>query len=460
MNWAEKDIMKVLKFGGTCVGTSAMISKVEDIIHREQEPKAVALSAIAGITNQLIDFLGKFHKDEEIDTFIDELMRTHTKLLPENEDLKKEAVEALDTRLKKLSSLLYGVSYTEEITPRTRDLIISMGERLSVIVLAARLKAHGLNAAAFNADELGIITDGVHGNATALLDECEKSVGPKIHALLKAGVIPVITGFFGISKDGHVTTFGRSGTDYTASVLASACGSSIVEIWKDVDGFMTADPKLIPTARPVDRLSYEEAAELAYFGAQALHPRAVFPVLQKKIPIAIRNVLKPDDPGTLICNDISTKKNILKSVSFLKKIATIKVFGTGAGYKEGFLADIAQALAEAEINIYSATTSQTCVALLVDEHEVNRAKKILEHILGGYFEKIEVHENSALVCVVGAGLGSTRGVAARVFNAVANEGVNIDLISAGASTVAYHFTVDKKDLQKTVRAIHSEFFEK
>ncbi|MEM4264238.1 MAG: ACT domain-containing protein, partial [Thermoplasmata archaeon] len=137
-----------------------------------------------------------------------------------------------------------------------------------------------------------------------------------------------------------------------------------------------------------------------------------------------------------------------------------KVFGTGAGYKEGFLADIAQTLAEAKINIYSATTSQTCVAMLVDDSEVHRAKKILEHILGGYFEKIEVHENSALVCVVGAGLGSTRGVAARVFNAVANEGVNIDLISAGASTVAYHFTVDKKDLQKTVKAIHSEFFEK
>ncbi|MDH4123335.1 MAG: aspartate kinase [Thermoplasmata archaeon] len=451
--------MKVMKFGGTCVANSAMITKVEEVIEKEKEDKVITLSAVAGITNQLIDFISSFHKDEEIDAFVEELRKNHVKLLPEgNEQLLKEATEALDTRLRKLSSLLYGVSYTEEITPRTRDMIISMGERLSVVILASRLKARGINASNFNSDEIGIITDGVHGNATADMNECEKSVGPKIHALLKAGVTPVVTGFFGISKNGHVTTFGRSGTDYSASVLARSCNASVVEIWKDVDGFMTADPKMVPEAKQVDRLSYEEAAELAYFGAQVLHPRAVFPVLQKKIPIAVRNVTRPDDPGTIICNDTSTKKSILKSVSFLKKIATIKVFGTGAGYKEGFLADITQALAEANVNIYSATTSQTCVAMLLEEGDVHMAKKTLEHILGGYYERIEIHENSALVCVVGAGLGSTRGVAARVFNAIANQGVNIDLISAGASTVAYHFTVDKKDVQKTIRAIHNEFF--
>lgn len=453
--------MKVMKFGGTCVGNDAMITKVENVILNEKEDKVIAISAVAGVTNKLIEFIASFHKDQEIDDFVEELRKSHAKLLVQCKDqIIKEATEALETRFHKLDSLLYGVSYTEEITPRTRDLIISMGERLSAIILAARLKDRGFNAAAFNSDEIGIITDGVHGNATADLDECEKSVGPKIHTLLKAGVTPVITGFFGISKEGHVTTFGRSGTDYSASVLARSCSATSVEIWKDVEGFMTADPKMVAEAKTVDKLSYDEAAELAYFGAQVLHPRAVYPVLKKKIPIIIKNLMKPDEPGTLICNDTSTKKNILKSVSYQKKIATIKVFGTGAGYKEGFLADITQALAQEEINIYSATTSQTCVAMLVEEDEVHRAKKVLEQMLGGYYERIETHEDSALVCVVGAGLGSTRGVAARVFNAVACEGVNIDLISAGASTVAYHFTVDKKDLQKTVKAIHEEFFVK
>jgi len=452
--------MKVMKFGGTCVGNSAMISKVEEVIEREKEEKVVVISAVAGVTNQLLDFIAKPHNDEEIEAFVEDLRKLHLKLMPQNAAEFPKDHEAHDARLQRLQTLLYGVNYTEEITPRTKDLIIVTGERLSAIILAARLRARKVNAAAFNSEELGIVTDGVHGNATANLEECERSVGPKIHTLLKAGVTPVVTGFFGVSKEGRVTTFGRSGTDYSAAVLASSCKASIVEIWKDVDGFMTADPKMVPEAKQIDKLSYDEAAELAYFGAQVLHPRAVFPVMRKKIPIAIKNVLKPDDPGTLICNDAPTKKNILKSVSFLKKVATIKVFGTGAGYKEGFLADITKGLADKGINIYSATTSQTCVAMLVEEGDVHKAKATLEQLLGGYYERIDIHENTALVCVVGSGLGTTRGIAARVFNAVANEDVNIDLISAGASTVAYHFTVDKKDLQKTVKAIHTDFFVK
>lgn len=452
------DIMKVMKFGGTCVGNSAMISNVEEVIEKEKEEKVIAISAVAGVTNQLIDFTSRFHKDEEIEAFVDEIRKEHMKLLPQPLSSCEKDQEALEHRLQKLQTLLYGVSYTEEITPRTKDLIVVTGERLSAVILAARLKARKINAAAFNSEDIGIVTDGVHGNATADLAECEKSVGPKIHTLLKAGVTPVVTGFFGISKEGHVTTFGRSGTDYTAAVLANSCNASLVEIWKDVDGFMTADPKMVPEAKQIDKLSYDEAAELAYFGAQVLHPRGVFPVMRKKIPIAIKNVLKPDDPGTLICSDSSTRKSVLKSVSYLKKIATIKIFGTGAGYKEGFLADVTKGLADAGINIYSATTSQTCVAMLVEEGDVHRAKRILEHLLGGYYERIDVHENSALVCVVGSGLGTTRGIAARVFNSVSNEDINIDLISAGASPVAYHFTVDKKDLQKTIRAIHTEFF--
>lgn len=452
--------MKVMKFGGTCVGNTSMITKVEEVIEREKEEKVIAISAVAGVTNQLLDFIAKFHKDDEIEAFVDDLRKQHLKLMPATTGEFAKDCEALEMRLQKLENLLYGVSYTEEITPRTKDLIVVTGERLSVVILAARLKARKVNAAAFNSEELGIVTDGVHGNATADYEECEKMVGPKIHTLLKAGVTPIVTGFFGVSKDGHVTTFGRSGTDYTAAVLASSCKASVVEIWKDVDGFMTADPKMVPEAKQIDKLSYDEAAELAYFGAQVLHPRAVFPVMRKKIPIVIKNVVKPDDPGTFICSDAPTKKNILKSVSFLKKVATIKVFGTGAGYKEGFLADITKGLADRGINIYSATTSQTCVAMLVEEGDVHKAKQTLEQLLGGYYERIDVHENTALVCVVGAGLGTTRGIAARVFNAVAKEDVNIDLISAGASTVAYHFTVDKKDLQKTVKAIHTEFFVK
>jgi len=447
-----------MKFGGTCLGSNEMMSKVEDVIRAEKDNKVVVVSAVGGVTDRLVGFMESFHSDDEIDAFIKELKKIHTKLLPSDKELHATALKDMKQRFDKLENLLYGVSYTEEITPRTRDLIVSMGERLSSIVMATRLKAKDVSAAFFNADELGIITDGYHGNATADLKECEKNVGPKIRALIKADVTPVVTGFFGISEEGHVTTFGRGGTDYSASVLGRASGASVIEIWKDVDGFMTADPKMAPNARQVEKLSYEEAAELAYFGAKVLHPRTVFPAMEKDIPVAIRNVLKPDSPGTIICRDTSKRKNVLKSVSFLKDIATIKVYGTGAGYKRGFLADITEGMADAGINIYSATTSQTCVAMLVDKSEVKNAKKILEHLLGGYYENIEVQENIALICAVGAGLASAKGIAAKTFNVISLNGVNVDLISAGASTVAFHFTINKKDLEITIRKLHDEFF--
>lgn len=452
--------MKVLKFGGTCMGNDDMMKKVEDVIAREKEEKVVVVSAVAGVTDNLSRFMESLHTDEEIEDYVKELKKLHLELLPADKNLTKEAVQALDQRFNKLETLLYGVSYTEEITPRTRDLIISMGERLCSIVLATRLRARGMNSSFFNSDELGIITDGIHGNATADLNECERSVGPKISALTKAGVIPVVTGFFGISPGGHLTTFGRGGTDYSASVLGYACNASVIEIWKDVDGFMTADPKIATDAKQVEKLSYEEAAELAYFGAKVLHPRTVFPAMKKEIPIAIRNVLKLDSPGSMVFKNTTKRKNVLKSVSYLKNIATIKVFGTGAGYKTGFLRDISETMSEADINIYSATTSQTCVAMLIEKPDVEKAQDILEKMLGGYYERIEVMENIALICTVGSGLASTRGIAARVFKVVAANDVNVDLISAGASTVAYHFTIDKKDLQKTIKAIHSEFFPK
>lgn len=452
--------MKVMKFGGTCMGNDDMMTKVEDVIAREKEEKVIVVSAVAGVTDSLSSFMENIHTDEEIENYVKDLKKQHLKLLPSNEKLIKDAIQAVDQRFNKLENLLYGVSYTEEITPRTRDLIISMGERLSSIVLATRLRARGLNSSFFNSDELGIITDGVHGNATADLNECERSVGPKISALIKAGVTPVVTGFFGISPGGHVTTFGRGGTDYSASVLGYACNASVIEIWKDVNGFMTADPKMAPDAKQVEKLSYEEAAELAYFGAKVLHPRTVFPAMEKDIPIAVKNVLKRDSPGSMIFKNSAKRRNVLKSVSYLKNIATIKVFGTGAGYKTGFLRDISETLSEADINIYSATTSQTCVAMLIEKADAKKAQDILERMLGGYYERIEVMENIALICTVGSGLASTRGIAARVFKVVAANDVNVDLISAGASTVAYHFTIDKKDLQKTIKAIHSEFFPK
>ncbi len=451
--------MKVMKFGGTCLGTEDALDRVSGVVRSEKDRKVVVVSAASGVTNALKDFVSKPRQEREIDDFLLALRMRHVDTVSKVEgEARKDALNMIEAKVTKLERLLYGVTYTEELTPRTKDLILSFGERLSAIVLASRLSNDGVDAVPMETDALGFITDDQHGNAVALLDQCERNMGPTLETALDKGIVPVVTGFFGITPEGHVTTVGRSGTDYTAAVIAYSVNAKPIEIWKEVDGFMSADPKLVKDAFMIDRLSYEEAAELAYFGAQVLHARAVQPARQKGIEIVIKNLYNPESPGTVIGNGRMTRKDVIKSVSYVPKVATLKVYDTGAGYRSGFLADITSCLSQEDVNIFSATTSQTCVAVLIDEQQIPQAKRAIKKVIGGVGESFEITPGAALVCTVGEGLGYTEGVAARVFKAVAAGKVNVELISAGASTVAYHFSVNHKDLKKTITAIHDEFF--
>ena len=451
--------MKIMKFGGTCLGTEDALRRVAKVVKDEPAEKIVTVSAASGVTNSLKEFVSVPRKEADIDDFLLKLKLRHVDLLPRRDgSSRKEALEMIEKKITKLDRLLYGVTYTEELTPRTYDLMLSAGERLAAIVVAARLSHRKLDAVAMETDALGLVTNNQHFNAVAILSECEKNLKPTLESALSKGMLPVVTGFFGITKNGHVSTFGRSGTDYTASVLAHSMRSGPIEIWKEVDGFMSADPKMVKNAFLIDRLSYEEAAELAYFGAQVLHPRAVQPARLRGIEMVIKNLYDPKSPGTIVGNSRATRKDVIKSVSYVPKVATLKIYDTGAGYKSGFLSDISTCLTNEGINLFSATTSQTCVAVIIDENDVAAAKKAMKTHIAGVGESFEIEDGRALVCAVGEGLGRTKGVAARVFKAVASKDVNVELISAGASTVAYHFTVDQKDLRKTVRAIHKEFF--
>jgi len=451
--------LKVLKFGGTCLAGEDTLHKVVRVIKQEKEQKLVVVSAASGVTNAIKDFVSKPRQEKEIDDFLLTMKLRHVDMLPPQDGPeRKEALEMIETKTTKLERLLYGITYTEELTPRTCDLILSFGERLSAIVVASRLSRDGMDAVPMETDALGMITNEQHGNAVAILDKCEKNMGPTLENAVKKNIVPVVTGFFGITESGHVTTVGRSGTDYTAAVVAYSTGAKPIEIWKEVDGFMSADPKLVKDAFLLDRLSYEEAAELAYFGAQVLHPRAVQPARLRGIEIIIKNLFNPESPGSTIGSSKHARKDVIKSVSYVPNVATFKVYDDGAGYKSGFLADITSCLARANINIFSATTSQTCAAVLIDESEVPHAKKAIKSLIGTVGERLEIIPGMALVCTVGEGFGETKGIAARVFKAVAAKNVNVDLISAGASMVAYHFTVDRKDLKNTIAAIHEEFF--
>lgn len=453
---------KVLKFGGRCVGDAGMIGRSVAVIAGEKGPRIVVTSAMAGVTDRLLEAMDAVTtRPHTVTGLIATLRGMHQDMLVglvQDRDRRRAALERIDVHLTKMERLLYGVHYTEELTPRTRDHILSFGERMAVHLLAAALNDRGVPAVALEADEAGIYATGRYGSAVADLELTAKHLPTALAPHLEKGVVPVIAGYFGKMVDGHVGTFGRSGTDYSAAVVAYAMKAPVLEVWKEVDGFMSADPKVVPEAFIIDQLSYEEAAELAYFGAQVLHPRAVEPAQMANVTIYIRNIMTPEAPGTRISGDGYRQKDVIKSVSY-RRLATVKISGAGCGNEIGTMERISACLREAHVNILSATTSQTCIAILVERPDVARAELALHGLVGkGPFDRVEAHSTTALVCAVGEGLGHTKGLAARVFTAVAKEHVNVHLISAGASMVAYHFTVEDSDLEKTLLAIHREFF--
>jgi aspartate kinase len=242
-------------------------------------------------------------------------------------------------------------------------------------------------------------------------------------------------------------------------VIAAAMNAKLLELWKDVEGFMSADPKLEPAAHHIDKLSYYEAAELSYFGARILHPRTSEPLIETNpIPINIRNIKNPDGPPTVISRSAYEKSDIVKSVTYNRDIAVLKIWGPGVGYKPGIITDISELLSGSDVNIYSIITAQTCINLLLDKNDAEFAYSKINKMSGGVIEKVEVLDNIALIGVVGEGLLKAKGLAARVFTAVAKEKVAVDMISAGASKVAYYFIIPRKDLKKTIHAIHEEYF--
>lgn len=448
-----------MKFGGSSLKTGESMRQVAEIIVAEKEKNAVVLSAVSGVTEMLVQFISSTRSEEDVDDFMKRITGLHTDLAMDalrSEKCQARAMEELVAKLVKLERMLYGSCYIEEVNPRIRDYVQCFGERLSVIIVAALLNEMGTKAKAVDADELGIITDGQYGTATVNMEATSSNVRPKLMKMLQSDITPVITGFFGRAPEGSVTVFGRNGSDYSAAAVANAMGASVLEIWKDVDGFMSVDPKIVPSARPIPHLSYDEAAELAYFGAKVVHPMTMEPARSGNIEIRVKNVFRPDAPGTAIGGSKKNGDPGIKSISCMKNLSLVKVFGEGTGYKLGVLADIAMLLRQAEINIYSVVTSLTCIALLVDKKDVAKAQKVLAE--SGGAPRMETHENFALMCIVGEGLGFHKGLASRVFKAVAKEGVNVGLISAGASLVAYHFTVDQADLEKATRAVHEELF--
>ena len=454
--------MKVMKFGGASLKNAEGFLRVAEIVMDEKDKKIVVLSGIYGVTDAICKHLGSGKNDEKsVKKLIRRLYKLHVKVSSEainDQDISGEVQTLIGKKLEKLERLLYGVAYVEELTDRTRDLILSYGERLSVLIFEGVLNTLNVEAKALESDSIGIITDGDFGNATAVLSDVTRNVRKEVLPLVQKNIVPVITGFFGCDPRGFVTTFGFNGSDYSASIIAHAVDASVVEIWKDVAGFMSGDPYIVKDGHLIDRLSYREAAELAYFGAKILHPRAVDPLVQKNIPIKIKNTFNPGGMGTKISKNGCKRKELVKSVSYSNDIAVIKIHGSGVGSKPGVLSEIVSYISSQKINIKSVITSQTSINLLVDKKDLNQGYSLLTAEKIKTVEKLEKIKDVALIGVVGEGILSHHGIASRAFSAVADKGINVEMISAGASDVAYYFLVKEKFLNSAIIAIHKEFF--
>jgi len=453
--------MKVMKFGGASIRDPESLRQVAAIVARETEPRVVVLSAVFGQTNEIREFAQKARKGKtDIDLFIKTVRERHETLATgaiDDSNARGRALKEIDERMLTLEILLYGVAYSGELTDRTFDLVQSYGERLANPLLEGTLISLGVRAKGLESDKIGMMTDGVHGNATADLSATVQNFKKSVIPEMAGGTVPIVTGFFGSSPDGRCTTFGRNGSDYSAAVIANAVDAGVLEVWKDVDGFMTADPKIVPEARPISRLSYDEAGEIAYFGSKILHPRTIEPIRSKNIAIALRNSRAPNSLATTITAQGSGRWSEIKSVSHSTELALIKVYGAGFAYAPGVVLEIASMLFNNGIGIYSVVSSQLCLSILLPSRDSERGAELLGKAKRGGIDRVELDLDIALVNVVGDGVGGIKGLPGAVFTTVANAGVSIKQISLGGTLNALNFLVGRGDLEKTVRAVHERY---
>jgi aspartate kinase/aspartokinase/homoserine dehydrogenase 1 len=339
------------------------------------------------------------------------------------------------------------------------DHVLSYGERLSAIFLNGILKSQGLESKVAFPEEIGLTTDGEFGNATADFHLSTNRVRESINQDL----IYIIPGFYGMSQDRKTTLFGRGGSDYSAAAIARCVGASSLDIWKDVNGFLSSDPKLVNNPVLIERLSYNEAAELAYFGAKILHPRTVEPLNDPRISIRIFNIygdLDVSKPLTIISREKSVKSGVIKSVTFSDDFGLLKLKGPGVGLKPGILAKVTTALHVAGINISSVLTSQISINILLAKKDLQNAYAVVSAIELSAVGKLQIEDDISIVAAVGHGITDNYGIAARIFTALASESINVLMSCSGASPIVSYYLVRSTDRTPAVRAIHREFFEK
>jgi aspartate kinase len=460
----------VMKFGGTSVATGENIRRVANIVADSVKKGyriVVVVSALAGVTNQLVEEAEQAKKknEKQIHELKKKLVEKHvaavTKAI-EDKRIQKEVEQVIKKTVDELEKVLTGICYVGELTSQSKDYVLSFGERLSAPIVWGALRDVKLQTQYFTGKEAGIVTDSNFGEASPLMNVTTHQLKGRVEPLLEKGVIPVVAGYIAATQDGVTTTLGRGGSDYTATLIGAALAADEVWIWTDVDGIMTADPKIVPSAKILPELSYGEAAEMAIFGAKAMHPSALEPVIEARIPVRIRNVFNPENPGTLIADGQETKStDPVKAVALIKDVAMINIRGAAMVGAPGSYSKVFDVLGKNNINIMMVSTavSEANISLIIRRNQLGRAQSTLEIALigRGLVSEITAEDDVCVIAAMGANMKGTLGVASRIFTAMAQKGINIRMIAQGSSELNISFVVKEKDGEAAVRAIHKEF---
>jgi len=445
-----------MKFGGTSVEDATAIDRIAGIVRgRLTDHPVVVVSAMSKVTDGLLAMAaaaGKGDSDKAVE-LCHQVRERHYQAARESlgAESAEEVRAKLQTEFESLEHLLRGISAVGELTPRTSDYVVSFGERLSSIVVTAAFAARGIPATLLDARKV-IITDRQHGKAVPQVDDINAALQVHGKPLLDAGKVPVMGGFIGSTREGITTTIGRGGSDFSAALVGAGLDATRIEIWTDVDGMKTTDPRVCPDAHRIKVISFDEAAELAYFGAKVLHPATVLPAVEKNIPVLVLNSRNPSNEGTRIVARTPKSKTLFKAIAAKQRITIIEIVAARMLMAHGFLAKVFEIFDRHRCPIDIVSTSEVSISLTVDSNEAIPA-------ITADLEKlayVKIQGRQAIICLVGESIRERPGVAAQVFDAMKN--INVRMISQGASELNMSFVIEECDVPAAIKTLHARFF--
>ena len=453
--------MKILKFGGTSVGSEKAIRKVSEIVSRQEQQVVIITSAIGGVTDQLVK-IGELaaKADDRYEILLSKLVTLHKELyLSLTGKHPDENFHQIILELKEISK---GIELIKELTPRSFDYILSIGERLSSLIIHDFFKSMGQDIQLSDSRSI-IKTDDNFGNANVNFQETNLRIKKAQKSFTKINLFP---GFIASNNDSVTTTLGRGGSDYTAAILAAALDVDEFEIWTDVDGLMTADPRIVKNSKVIEHVSYEEAMELSHFGAKVIYPPSIHPALSKGIPIRIKNTFNPDHHGTLITKEWDENKELIRGISSIKSVSLVTLSGSSMVGIPRFSSRLFKALSLAKINVILITqsSSEHSISVSIDTKDAKKAELVLtdefsESIRSKKIDPIEVENDLSILALVGSNMRNQVGVSGQMFNVLGKNGVSIKAIAQGSSERNISAVINQTDLDKALNVLHESFFQ-